>query len=70
MLKSGRIFLGKHDVPCTIRNLSATGACLQVQTTVGIPAVFDFSIAGEPVRTCKTVWRDDTQIGVMFIQLE
>ena len=43
MLKSGKIFFGKHGVPCAIRNLLATGACLQVQTTVGIPAVFDFS---------------------------
>jgi hypothetical protein len=34
----------------------------------GIPEVFDFLFAGEPVRTCKTIWRDDTQVGVMFVQ--
>ena len=70
MLKSGKILLGKHPVPCTVRNISKRGACLKVQTTAGIPAVFDFALAGEPVRTCKTIWRDDTQIGVMFIQSE
>jgi hypothetical protein len=32
--------------------------------------VFDFLLADEPVRTCKTIWRTDTQIGVMFIQRE
>ena len=55
---------------CTVRNISERGACLKVQTTAGIPAVFDFVIAGQPVRTCKTIWRDETQIGVMFIQSE
>jgi hypothetical protein len=50
--------------------MSEQGACLKVQTTIGIPEVFDFLFAGEPARTCKTIWRDDTQIGVMFIQSE
>jgi hypothetical protein len=70
MLKSGKILLGKHPVPCAVRNISEKGACLKVQTTEGIPEVFDFSFADEPLRTCKTVWRDDTQIGVMFIKSE
>ena len=69
MLKSGKILLGINPIPCTIRNFSETGACLQVQTTAGIPAIFDFLRSGEPtVRTCKTIWRDDTQIAVMFIE--
>jgi hypothetical protein len=46
LLKSGKILLRKHPVPCTIRNLSERGACLQVQTTAGIPAIFDFLRAG------------------------
>jgi hypothetical protein len=71
LLKSGEILLGKHPIPCTVRNMSERGACLQVQTTAGIPAIFDFQRAGEPdVRTCKTIWRDNTRIGVMFIQRE
>ena len=70
MLKSGKILLGKHPVPCAVRNISELGACLTVQTTEGIPKVFDFLFAAEPVRKCKTIWRDDTQIGVMFIQGE
>jgi len=56
LLKSGEVLLGKHPVPCTIRNMSERGACLQVQTTAGIPAIFDFLRAGEPeARTCKTI---------------
>ena len=68
MLKSGKILLGKHAIPCAVRNMSERGACLKVQTTEGLPDMFDFLFAGEPARTCKTMWRDDTQIGVMFIQ--
>jgi hypothetical protein len=45
MLKSGKIFLGSWGVPCTIRNLSDTGACLQVQTTYGIPSKFELALA-------------------------
>jgi hypothetical protein len=70
MLKAGKILLGAHPIPCTIRNISEKGACLQVQTSAGIPSVFYFLTSGEPTRTCKTIWRDDTQIGVMFIQKE
>jgi hypothetical protein len=71
LLKSGEILLGKHPVPCTIRNMSARGACLQVQTTAGIPVIFDFQRVGEPTaRKCKTIWRDNTRIGVMFIEGE
>ena len=70
VLKSGKILLGKDPIPCTVQNISERGACLKVPTTNGIPAVFDFFLAEEPARTCKTIWRDDTQIGVMFIQRE
>ena len=67
MLKAGKILFGKHPIPCTIRNISEKGACLAFQTTAGIPATFDILVAGEPARTCKTIWRDETQIGVVFI---
>lgn len=66
MLKSGKILLGKHVVPCTVRNLSETGACLQVQTTAGLPSQFSFAMADQPPRICKIIWRDDTKMGVQF----
>ena len=71
LFKSGKILLGIDPIPCTIRNMSERGACLRVQTTAGIPAIFVFQRAGEPAaRTCKTIWRDNTRIGFMFIQPE
>jgi hypothetical protein len=66
MLKSGKIFLGGRGVPCTIRSISNTGACLQVQTTYGIPSIFELAIAEGERRTCKIVWLDSTRLGVQF----
>jgi hypothetical protein len=66
MLKSGKILLGSHAVPCAVRNLSETGACLEVQTTYGIPTKFEFVLPPQPPRLCKVVWIRDTKIGVHF----
>ena len=53
MLKSGKIFLGSWGVPCTVRSLSQTGACLQVQTTYGIPSMFELALADGKRRMCQ-----------------
>jgi hypothetical protein len=66
MLKSGKIFLGSWGVPCTVRSLSETGACLQVQTTYGIPSTFELVVADGERRTCKVMWLDSTRLGVQF----
>ena len=66
MLKSGKIMLGKIAVPCTVRNLSGTGACLQVQTTAGIPSSFNIAMADGTSRACKVTWLDETKLGVHF----
>ena len=68
ILKSGKILL--RNILFLARFAVSPQVCLEIQTTVDIPAVFDFLIAGQPARTCKTVWRDNTQIGIMFIQRE
>jgi hypothetical protein len=68
VLKSGKIILGKkHIIPCGVRNVSATGACLEVRGTFGIPAEFSFSMYAHPPRACKMIWRDDSRIGIVFI---
>lgn len=67
MLKSGRIATTERapKIDCTVRNLSATGACLQVTTTFGLPAAFDLLMEGAK-HTCRVVWRTDTRMGVTF----
>lgn len=54
-------------VSCTVRNLSETGACLEVESPLGIPEAFDLMIASEQIiHHCKTVWRSAHRIGVAF----
>jgi hypothetical protein len=66
-LKSGTIILGKKaHLPCSVRNLSETGACLEVQATLKSLSTFLFGMPGRPPRTCKVIWRDDRQLGVHF----
>jgi len=50
---------------CTVRNISETGAALQVSTTIGIPKSFVVIIDGVH-HHCHSVWRTDAMIGVAF----
>lgn len=62
----GVILFDNAAVPCTVSTLSKIGACLVVQTTRGIPEVFEFTLPNRPPRSCKVMWRDDTRLGVHF----
>jgi PilZ domain len=69
--QDGKILLGSLELPCTIRDLSEKGACLEVHTTRGIPVIFQLVVAnrtGKPgkVVTCRVMWRDYTKLGVHF----
>jgi hypothetical protein len=66
MLQSGKIMIGTWGVPCAIKNLSETGACLEVQTTYGIPAAFELVMPHNRSETCKVIWLDRTKLGVQF----
>lgn len=66
-LKSALIVLSEKapKIECVVRNKSDKGAALQVSTTVGLPRAFDVVIEGTR-RRCRSQWRTDTQIGVLF----
>ena len=68
VLKSGQIELSDKapKLECTVRNISETGACLQISTTYGMPAGFGLLIDGVP-HSCRVVWRTDTRLGVAFV---
>jgi diguanylate cyclase (GGDEF)-like protein len=52
---------------CTIRNLSPEGACLQVESLVGVPPTFDLLIEGEEApRPCRLAWQSHDRAGVEF----
>jgi len=68
-LKAGRIIFNDRFsvIDCTVRNLSDTGACLEVASIIGIPDAFDLNIeADQPGRHCHVAWRTERRIGVAF----
>jgi PilZ domain len=68
-LKAGKIVFNHRFcvVDCTVRNLSADGACLQVPSTLGIPDDFDLLIEPEKAtHTCRVAWKNETRMGVTF----
>jgi len=52
---------------CIIRNVSETGAKLEVAPVAGIPDLFDLLVAGHRPQPCKIVWRALKEIGVQYL---
>ena len=68
-LKAGRIGFNRRFsvISCTVRNLSADGACLHVASSVAVPDRFDLTIEPEGTsRDCEVAWRTEDRIGVAF----
>jgi hypothetical protein len=66
-LKAGRITFGGGAFDCIVRNLSETGAALEVGSPVGIPERFTLVIDADHLHLpCRIVWRKETRIGVHF----
>ena len=68
-LKTGRIVFNNRfsTMDCSVRNLSAHGAMLQVPGLQGIPDTFVLELdAGAVKRICKVKWRKEREIGVAF----
>lgn len=68
-LKGGSILFGTAAaIDCIIRNMSKTGAALEVESLVGIPDDFTLLIKPELIkRNCRVVWRFAKRIGVHFV---
>jgi PilZ domain len=68
VFKGGRLaFDNGGVVDCTVRNISPSGARIDVTNPVGLPAQFTLHIDREHfTRHCQPVWRHDNQIGVAF----
>jgi PilZ domain len=67
VLKSGTIEFHGGAIDCVVRNISDTGAALDVASPVGIPAEFKLLVSGDGVQQhCRVVWRRDKRIGVRF----
>lgn len=68
ILKSGTIDLGAGGtIACAVKNLSETGAALEVSTPLFIPERFKLVIDTEHIdRPCEIVWRKEKRIGIAF----
>ncbi len=67
VLKSGTIAFNGSGIDCVVRNISATGAALEVESHSGIPPTFDLIISGKFSEHCHVLWRKDKRIGVIFV---
>ena len=67
-LKGGTILFGTTTtIDCVIRNMSETGAALEVESHFGIPDNFTLLIKPEGIkRNCGVAWRSGKKIGVRF----
>ncbi len=67
VLKAGTIEFGGGAIDCTVRNLSPTGAALEVASPIGIPQDFVLVIPADGSRhQSHVVWRKEKRIGVSF----
>jgi hypothetical protein len=67
VLKSGIISFGGSVIDCVVRNISETGASLQIASPVGIPKDFILIVRKESLkRPCRVAWRKADRIGVQF----
>jgi hypothetical protein len=67
VLKGATIAFGGNGVECTVRNLSSSGAALDVANPAPLPPSFTLVIETDRfIRRCRPVWRRDKRIGVAF----
>jgi hypothetical protein len=67
VFKHGTVSFGGLMFDVTVRNLSNTGAQIDVARPVGFPTHFTLSIESNRLnRRCRPVWSSQQRIGVAF----
>jgi hypothetical protein len=65
--KPAKIDHGGDKIACIIRDISATGAAIELTDLVRVPAEFTLILPEERLRLpCHVVWRTEYRIGVAF----
>ena len=54
-----------RSFPCSVRNLSAGGACIEVVLASQIPKQFGLALNGTRF-SCRVIWRTENKLGVTF----
>ncbi len=58
---------GRTRMRCIIRNLSDSGAKLEVDSVTRIPRTFDLVVNKVRPQACAVVWRSVKELGVQFL---
>lgn len=68
-LKGARIIFNERysALNCTIRNISAIGCKLVLETPASLPDAFSLRLADGSEQRCAVRWRDLTTLGVEFL---
>ncbi|MFS8044442.1 PilZ domain-containing protein [Rhizobium sp. BR 314] len=62
------IFNDGHSVyDCLVRNLSDTGAMIQIENPLAAPNAFDLQLSDNRLLTCEVRWRKINSMGVQFV---
>ena len=62
---AGSIECGDEAIDCNVRNLSETGAALEVLSPLYIPDRFTLVVRSDQLkRACQVIWRKGKRIGV------
>jgi hypothetical protein len=71
ILKSATIEFDRGAHSCAVRNLSESGAALDVPYALAIPHEFTLIIQTDQVsRHCRVIWRKENRLGVAFEQID
>jgi hypothetical protein len=66
--KGGSISFGPFaGIECVVRNLSSSGACIELDCPGSVPDDFSLVIRPDNIRrSCHSVWRGQHRLGVRF----
>ena len=67
VLKGATIAYDGNGLACTVRNLSSSGAAIELASAVRLPPSFMLVIETDQlIRRCHPVWSNDRRVGVAF----
>lgn len=68
VFKGATITFENSGIACTVRNVSDSGAAIDLENPVMLPQSFTLSITRDNfVRNCRPVWRNDKRVGLAFV---
>ena len=69
VLKEGTIAFSGMGMPCTVRDISESGAALIVHDAIDIPKEFLLAVVScRLIRSCRLVWRQGRRLGAAFLR--